>query len=323
MSEPLVLVVLFGTSADPTADGLMATVKAALGRDAVVLADSSDSPTDADALAIGARVHSWAIARVSWADSSFQRARLHVHVATANEWADDEIQFLPQDATSEKGRTLGYALASMVHRIAQSTPSSTDEASKESPMPARARPVDSPAGAQTSDTRVEASRSTLVPGVDVFVHGTGAVGGGATSAGGGGGIRWWPLARVGLRGAVGARAGRIAEAQASTTTLFAAAGPSYRIPLGTMVELGARADFVLLQHSVSRATVVETTHTRWLGALDLMLETSWFFGPHTALMAAAGAEVAFGTTSVSVGGMPMADIPPARAVGELGLRFRF
>ena len=335
MSEPLVLVILLGASPDPTADGMMAAARSALGPDAVVLADTSEVTTDTEALAIGARVQARAVARVSWADGTRRTARLHVHVAAANEWADDELTFLPQDVASEKGRTVGYTLATMVQRIERERATEKDRAASEAPAPADAAPPPAPPPpsaappavgereAAVEPAREPASRPPLGPGIDLLAYGTGALGGGATSAGGAGGLRWWPIARFGLRVAAGARAGSIAEADASTSTLFAAAGPGYRVPISRALELGARADFVILQHSATRRERVETTHARWLAAVDLVIEGSWSLGPHAGIIAGVGAELAFGTTAVSVGGVPAADIPPARGLAELGVRFRF
>jgi len=341
MSEPLVLVILLGASPDPTADGMMAAARRALGPDAVVLADTSPVTTDAEALAIGARVHARAIARVSWTDASRRTALLHVHVAPASEWADDELSFAPQDAGAEKARTVGYALATMVQRIEREHAEGVDRApasepakggeSTSPPPAAPAAPAASsapPLASREQDASVEAQRrggssADLEPGIDVLAYGTGALGGGATSAGGAAAIRWWPVPRFGVRAAIGGRAGTIPEADAQATTLFAAAGPSYRVPVGRALELGARAEVVVLQHAVSRRQLVETTHARWLTAADLVIEAGWALGPHAGLFVGIGAELAFGTTAVRVGGIPAANIPPARGIGEVGVRFRF
>ncbi len=332
MSEPLVLVILLGTSPDPTTDGMMAAARRALGPDAIVLADTSPVATDEEALAIGARVRARAVARVGWAGDSQSTARLHVHVAPADEWADDELRFVANDAPSEKGRTVGYALATMVQRIEREraeererelTP--TKGASGAEPTLGAAAPADPSARDEAQGAPSQrASSADFERRFDVMALGTGALGGGATSAGGAGAIRWWPVSRVGFRAAMGARAGALTEVDASTMTLFAAAGPGYRVPIGRSLELGARTDFVFLQHSVTRRhPIATTTHARWLAAVDLVVEASLSFGPHAALVAGLGAEVAFGTTAVSVGGVPAADIPPARAIAEAGARFRF
>jgi hypothetical protein len=332
MSEPLVLVILLGTNAPHTAEGMLGAARRALGPEAVVLADTSSSESDAEALAIGERVHARAIARVAWADSTFLVARLRVHVSPSNEWESDEIAFVPQDASNEKGRTIGYALASMVQRLERGVtdrssiaPAGLGRADGAAGSPPPAASTAPPAqGADTSrvSTKTEPTRSDVGTALDVFLCSSGALGGGATSLGGSGGLRWWPSARIGLRSAIGGRFGTIPAADATTSTLFASAGPSVRAPVSSTMELGARADFVLLHHSVTRSQP-ETTHKRWLGAVDLMVEGSWSFVPSAGLIAAAGAELGFGPTAVNVGGEPTATIPSVRAVAELGLRFRF
>jgi hypothetical protein len=122
---------------------------------------------------------------------------------------------------------------------------------------------------------------------------------------------------------VGARGGSIPEANATTTTLFATAGPGYRIPVGASLELGTRADIALLQHSATRRGPTAATQSRWIGAVDLMLELGWSFRQHAGIVGGVGTELAFGSTTVSVGGAPVATIPPMRGIAELGARFRF
>jgi hypothetical protein len=41
------------------------------------------------------------------------------------------------------------------------------------------------------------------------------------------------------------------------------------------------------------------------------------------MIASVGAEVAFGTTTVNVGGVAVTDLPSVRGIAELGGRFRF
>lgn len=307
MSEPLVLVVLLGTSVDPSAEAMLASVRRSLGPEATVLADTSDASSDTAALEIGERVRARAVARVVWADAESSVARLHVHVAPSapSEWADQEIDFGPQDSTSEKGRTVGNALAAMVERI---------ERDRES-EPARPIEAAGPMKAPPSPPAAEAKA------VDIFAVGVGALGHGSTAAGGAVGARWWIKPSLGLRLAAGTRIGSISEADATSTTLFAAAGPGYRFRLGE-VELGARADFVVLRHAVTREGLVETTRSRWVGALDLVFEAGASLGSRAGVVLGVGPEVAFGSTAIDVGGVRRADIAPVRGVAELGLRIR-
>ncbi len=326
MSEPLVLVVLFATNPDPTAETLTATVRTALGEDAVVLVDTTPVDTDGDALAVGERVHSGAIARVSWTDRSFLRARLHVHVAAGEGWADEEIGFRSRDVPAERGRTVGYALASMVQRMTREAPMTVQD-DRDGDVEVESVPI----ARGPEEPRVQAvhlppesppTRAASL-GLGAGGIGTGALGGAATSGGGAAGVRWRPSSSLGLRAAVGARAGAIGSAKASTTTMFAGAGPTYRVPIGSSFEVGARADLLVFQHAVRRTDLYETSRARWLGAVGVMLEAGWSLAPRAGLVAAVGTEVAFGATSIRVGGGPVAEIPAARAVTELGLAFRF
>jgi hypothetical protein len=245
------------------------------------------------------------------------------------EWTDQEIAFAPHDAVSERGRTVGYALASMVQRLERDR---AEEAERAPPPPPV---VDAPKPpiievAPTSPPPVETRpvlprRRSRGRDLDAFLEGQGALGGGATSGGSAAGVRWWPLSNVGVRAAVGARAGSISDADATTTTMFASAGPGYRIRTGAL-ELGARADFVVFRHAVSRTQgtpPAARTLSRWIGGLDLMLEAGVDLGSRMGLLVAVGPEWAFGPTEVRVGGVRVADIPPVRGIGEIGLRIRF
>lgn len=318
MSEPLVLVVLLGTSPDPTADAIMTTARRALGPEAIVLAETSATTSDDDALAIAERVHARAVARVTWADGSFRVARLHVHVApsSSSDWANDEITFQPQDVASEKGRTVGYTLASMVQRIEQEHEAAAPKAPPPAPPPPTPPPAPSVAPTERPLARPPASRSAL----DVHVHGIGVIGADASGVGGGGAVRWWPGSHIGFRAGAGARGGRIEAANASTTTVSLAVGPGYRTMIATTLELGLRADFVVLRHAVTRE---DTTHARWLGAVDLLVELGWAVSAHGGVVASLGSEVALGTTSIRVGGADVGDLPTLRGIAELGARFRF
>jgi hypothetical protein len=315
MSEPLVLVVLLGTATDPTTETMLSTARRALGPDAVVLVDTSEVASDQEALMIGERVKARAVARIRWPDGTANVAHLHVHVAPTDGWTDEQIAFAPQDASNEKGRTLGYTLSSMVQRIERAQ---EEEVEAKPPPPAAARadtvPRDVGTASPKKDTR----------DLDLFVHGVGALDDVGGSLGVSGGVRWWPARHLGLRGAVGGRVGELPHAQATTTALLGSAGIGYRTTIGTALEVGARSDFVFYRHSVTRTEGgLAAMRGRWLSAAQFVLEASWALHPTFALAVGAGAEVAFGTTAVNVGGRAVADIPSVRAIAELGARIRF
>lgn len=342
MSDPLIVVVLLaGQAGDPITDGILAATKQALGPSAVVLSEATTEPvgvSDVDALAIGERAHARAIARVTWADASHTVARLHVHVGAATaSWSDDEISFSSRDVSGEKARTVGYTLATMVQRIEQQAQAAElqekqqldrqREQAREQDQRERQR-VAAEAARTSRDSAPATPHTVGQDGLEIQAAAIGALADAATSLGGDARARWWLRgSRLGVHAVVGARFGRVREADASSMTAFGGAGPSFRFfTLARGFELAARADVMLMRHAMTRAataTTAELSHDRWLGALDFALEASWSFSEQLGVMVAGGAEVAFGTTTVSVGGSRVADIPPIRAMAEIGGRIRF
>lgn len=344
MGDPLIVVVLLaGQAGDPITDGILAATKQALGPYAVVLSEATTEPvgvSDVDALAIGERAHARAIARVTWADASHTVARLHVHVGAAtSSWSDDEISFSSRDVSGEKARTVGYTLATMVQRIEQQAQAAElQEKQQLDRKREQAREQDQREQLERQRMVAEAARTSrdsapATPhvvgqdGLEIQASAIGALADAATSLGGDARARWWLRgARLGVHAVAGARFGRVREADTSSMTAFGGVGPSVRFLTLSRFELSARADVMLMRHAMTRAataTTAELSHDRWLGALDLALEASWSFSEQLGVMVASGAEVAFGTTTVSVGGSRVADIPPIRAIAEIGGRIRF
>jgi hypothetical protein len=263
-------------------------------------------------------VRARAVARVTWSAAGPSVAHLHVHVAPSaeSEWTDQEIAFAPQDAEAEQGRTVGYALASMVQRLEHEHPAVVEVAPPvvEQP-PAPPLVIAAPEPPPPVERPKPPKRAS---DVDLFAEVAGALGGGATAAGGTAGVRWWPLSSFGLRAGVGARAGAISEADATTTTVFAGVGPAYRVRFDAF-ELGARADVSILRHVVVR----RTSQARWVGAADVVFEAGWAASGRMGVLFGLGPELAFGSTEIDIGGRRVADIPTIRGVAELGLRIRF
>ncbi len=310
MSDALVIIVLLGSDpgeppAGPWVPAMLLAARQALGPESTVLVDTSDTTTDDGALALTLRMGARAVVRVRWADGRLTRAHLHVHVAT---WVDDDLTFRAEDPASEKGRSVGYAIATMVQRLHREEPPAPPSSAPPPPMPAAPAPA-----------------PVRVARTDLDILATGVVAVGAPSVGGALGVRVWPTSVLGLRMAAGARVGRVEEANVDTTTLFLAGGPGVRVPIGTGLELGARTDVMLLRVSASRESDAtgRTVRSRILGAFDAHVEAAWTVAAPLALTAAVGTEIAFGPTDVRVGGVRTADIPPVRGVFELGGRFRF
>jgi hypothetical protein len=80
----------------------------------VELRATRDLPSDGLAIAAEQQAHADAVAEVTWSDGAHRQARLHVHLARTGRWVDRSIGFQPSDADAERGRTIGFAVASMI-----------------------------------------------------------------------------------------------------------------------------------------------------------------------------------------------------------------
>jgi hypothetical protein len=325
MAEPFIVLVLIlssGGGGDPTWSTVTGSAQKAIGEDAVVLAQApGEAPSDADALALGEKVHANAVVEVSWADPEQVRALLHIHLSRTPAWIDREIRFDPDDSPAERGRTLGFAFGSMI--------SSARTLEPVTPAAEPANTVPAPAAAELPTERAPPSpsprRSAFA--VDVDAIASVGVGGNAEGYGGSVDLRWYALPFVAPRLGAGIRAGPVPPAQASCLTVEGAAGTAFRL-LATRnahpLELGLRTDLLLIRHELTRTSGSTTTRlNRWLSGADFAVEGAWSFAPGISVVVAPGVQAAFGDTQVFAGTKRLATIPIWRAVGELGVRVVF
>lgn len=121
------------------------------------------------------------------------------------------------------------------------------------------------------------------------------------------------------------RAGTIEPAHATATYLRVGPGVSLtlfetgdRRPLA----IGTRLDVVALRVAAAREDG-PSRGARWMGAMDALVDVAWAVFPRVGLVAAAGAEVASESTRINVDAREATRIAPVRALGEVGVRFRF
>jgi len=117
MSAAVMLIVFVagGEGDDATSHALVRATRAALGADSQVeVREARELPADATAVVAQDQAHADAVAELTWADATHRRARLHVHVARTGRWIDRSIGFQASDQPAERGRTLGFAIASML-----------------------------------------------------------------------------------------------------------------------------------------------------------------------------------------------------------------
>ncbi|HSO40256.1 MAG TPA: hypothetical protein VLT33_47350, partial [Labilithrix sp.] len=250
-----------------------------------------------------------------WADDTRRRATLHVVTRDGRE-TDREVAFAAGDPYRERGRALGYATVAIIPedlRVPEEAPREPPPAPIPTPPSV---PPEQPAPTPEGPDRlwIEATAQ----GMTAFVGSAGALGGGLA-------VRL-PFGHVALRAGVGARAGDIAEAEASSLLLRADLGVGFwTVVLDPRLAVGARAGLVLFRHSLRRTAADagpnDGTHT--LMGAEAIAEASWSVVPRFALIIGAGPEIAFGKTRVLVGPSQVSVIPPFRLTAEVGARVRF
>jgi hypothetical protein len=326
----LVILVASGEADSPASHSMLQATSDTLGLEAQVSVHEIDpNAGDSDVIAAGAKWHADAVARVSWQDGH-RHALVHLHGDASPRWIDREIGFNASDAEDERGRTIGFAVISMLPEgvvpHAPPPPPSQPETPK--------KQDDSRSSIPDEPTLDEEDRDAEPPphrwNGSLDASGIGAVGFGGDATGLGGAIRgqWFYLPDFSLRAGGGARFGTISEIGASSLTFFGSGGiswhptnPSRRHPFG----IGASLDATAMHYALSRTGTggVAESQSRWIPAADLMLEGSWFFSEPVGLVVAVGGEMTFGATDVYVENKAVETIPSLRGVAEIGGRVRF
>jgi hypothetical protein len=323
LSSTLTLLVLVsaGASADPSTTALLRAARQALGADSnVVLQEFDRTPTDDELSARASAAHAGAVAEVLWLDADRRRASIHAHVDPQNRWIDRQIGFEKSDAPTERGRALGFAIASMLPEEWHAEPPTVTVVT--SPPPPAAPPREAaevPPSAPPPPRRWAGVIEASAIGATGFTGYAGGVGGAL-------GGRWMFASRFGLRLAGGARVGDVSPAQATSLVVYGALG-FVALPVHTTsFDLGLRLDVLGLRQSITRpndANGVSTTEARYLPGGDLMLEGVWFFSEGVGFALALGSEVASGETDIVVRNQTAATVPAPRLAGEGGIRARF
>lgn len=321
MSAPLIVLVLVavGDAHDASFVAMTTTAEGALGPGTIVVVrDVEATPNDVDALSISDVLHADALVEVSWPDADRHRARLHVHASkTSTKWDDREIAFAPNDAESERGRTLGFAVASMIPAPNPAPPTSPTLETSPTPAPttsATSTPIEAPASSESS-ARV---------GLELVGLGSAGIGGSATGVGGEVGARLHVTDDVAIRIGGGVRFGSIGAATANSSTTRLAGGVAWDFVHAASRRLSftLRLDALVLRDALAR-TDRDEHGARWMPGADAFIEGAWSFSTGGAIVVGVGPEVAFGTTRVVVGATTVATLPPVRALASIGVRARF
>src|ERR1700722_1525830 len=127
MSGALTLIILVasGESDDATSRAILRATRAALGAQArVEVHETRDPASDSQAMAAEQRSDADAVVELTWTETGHRQATLRVHLARdpaatttgagGGRWLDRSVGFQPSDKDAERGRTLGFAVASMI-----------------------------------------------------------------------------------------------------------------------------------------------------------------------------------------------------------------
>jgi hypothetical protein len=262
-------------------------------------------PSDEEALRAERELGARAVVTLAWGDADRLLARLRLHAARTDRWIERELVFGAADTPEERGRALGFALASM---LPEGDPSLPRAASEPTPLEPPPRPL--------GPNALEAA----------FLAGAGLDG----PAGGLGGRIAFERAltpRLGAGLSLASRLGRATPVDARELTTTVGLGLSLGLLEPGRVGLAIRVEALAVHEAVERVTAQATSwRSHLMPGAGLVVEATLRLAGPLALAIAGGGELALGTVDVEVlapGQATQARIPAARVVGTAGLQIRF
>lgn len=342
MADPLtiLLFVASGEGSDATTRAMLRATRDALGPGASVeVRETTNDLTDDDALIAEQLSNADAVVDLAWSDVAHRNARLRVHVARSGRWISRFIGFMASDASKERGRTIGFAVVSMLpdaggdEQPATNSPTPLPRPIPSSPTSAGALPAGGDRTlADYNEAPARAPSSVMSRfALDLFALGAKGIGGKADAGGGAVGVSWYPWAPLSLRLGGSVRAGSIDGLPSSTLTATASAGVAWhpvRSTLSHPFGVSLRAEYVLLYQSMQYFLVGASAESQhgWLSGLAAVVEPAWLLAPDVDAVLGLELEDVFVPANVLLRGVhvvQVATVPPLRGVVEIGVRVRF
>jgi hypothetical protein len=349
MAAPLTLIVFVaaGDLDGATTRAMAQATRDALGAEVRVdLRDARDAPADDGVAAptLEEREHADAVVVLTWVDPARRQAliRVHVHGRAAapaagdagSRWVERSIGFAPADADVERGRTLGFAVASILpDRGPAPAAASAPGAGAVNAEPREGSPpIDRKATlAEEGRAAEDAGARARTVGIDLRALGTVGVEGSSEDAGGVVAVEWMAMAPFAARWGVGVVGGNVPEAQASTIAVQATAGIAVHplvarsratSPVGFSVRAGYHLEHLSLTHTSEAGA---SARARWLSGVEAAADVRWALTQTGNVAAVAGVGIVdvFSSTYVSVRGVEVATLPPVRLFAEAGCQLRF
>jgi hypothetical protein len=326
------IVMAVGEAKAPTTAGLLAAAEEAFVPGTSIRISEVPFPSDDAALVWENDLNARAVILITWEDSGRLLAHIRLHVDRTDRWTDREIKFAAVDTQRERGRTLGFAIASMwPDQTAVRTPPAPAVAEVTPPDRKKVREPESDATAEAAPARTVV-RGPLGPPLPRHAVGVAAliaegIQGSAQGFGGTLDAALFLEQSFAPRVGVTLRGGAVEQLPGGKDVVGAVAlgFEWWPLPPSTTETLGfgLRADALLLRHQVFDAA---DSQGRFLPGVDLMPQISIRFADTFELLVGAGVELAFGTTEVRKPEMdptPVTTIPAFRVVSQAGVRMRF
>jgi hypothetical protein len=300
MATPAVVaVLLLGTGlGSPGVEELRSSAQQALGPDTEVRVAMVTEPSEPSAPRGAAGV-----VRLSFGPDA-EHVRLACYLPRLRRWVERDLWFDADDPDTERGRTLGFLVASMV----------VDQGMLPRLAPT---PIPEPRRHAAGDQSVTPPGTSIAAGVEAAGPGTGS-GFGAYA-----GLERRALPWLGLGGAAHARFGSIQEAQASTRLLALGPELSLRPIQIRRAWLGVRANLTLSYLWISHFSEDDErpdNQVRWLPGAELAAHAGFQVAPAVAIFADVGATGLLGETEIEVRHQVVAVWPWLSGLVRLGIQ---
>lgn len=323
-----VLVIVTGDGSEASTRPIENALHAALPSDAVVtIRASSDAPSESTLGASAKAENASTVGVVTWSEHQKQASIRFLDVEQTR-WSQRDLRFDARDITSEKARTVGFALASMLPEEALEKPS-TPPPPPAAPVAAPPLRFELPSPVREAPSRPAETLPRQNPlAVELVTLGALAADGYGGGVGGTAAVRIPVFGALGVRLGASGRFGEIGPASATSRVFVGAAGLTFQpwVDTNRRWGIGARLDALLIVHQVSHLSDDDVSAKllgRALPGFDLAVEGTYRFADRAAVVAAAGSEVALGTTEVFMRQQHVASLTPVRGLAEAGIRVVF
>ena len=318
-----VLVVLAsGDPGDGSSRAIEQALRAAIGHDATVVVKPAPKASEEEIAALGEREHAGLVCVVTWGERE-RRVVVKLVKVPGDHFAARELRFEPADAANERGRTVGFALASMMPDEVFADPPPDQHV--EAPKPEPAIVLTRPSAEQPIRMSLPRPNPLAIDAVAIAAGATDDYGGGV---GGMFALRVPITGALGFHSAFSARTGSIGPAAASLHDLGVAAGLAWQPWLDSRRRwaAGARLDLTVSYLDVDHLDE-DDTHakhlSRFLPGAFAAAEGTYRFSDQASIVSAVGSQVDFGETHLFLEGRHVGEISPLKLVAELGLRVSF